>query len=62
MFRERLCILRKRKKLTQRDLAMLTGLSLQTINSYEAGRSEPTVSMARRLSEILECSLEELCG
>ena len=42
---------RKNKNLTQKDLAILCNVSESTVSNWENGRSEPTVSQARKISE-----------
>lgn len=39
-------------KLTQRELAEKLNVSVGTINNWENGRSEPTLSQLRKISEI----------
>ena len=42
---------RKNKNLTQKDLANLCNVSESTVSNWENGRSEPTVSQARKIGE-----------
>lgn len=42
---------RKNKNLTQKDLAILCNVSESTVSNWEKGRSEPTVSQARKIGE-----------
>ena len=42
---------RKNKNLTQKDLAVLCNVSESTVSNWENGRSEPTVSQARKIGE-----------
>ena len=44
---------RKAKKLTQIDLASYLGITNQTVNNWEHGRSIPTLEQAQKLSKIL---------
>lgn len=39
-------------KLTQRELAEKLNVSVGTVNNWENGRSEPTLSQLRKISEI----------
>ncbi|UPT55492.1 helix-turn-helix domain-containing protein [Dickeya zeae] len=48
---ERLRAERKRLKMTQTAAAKLCGVSLHSISDYEAGRSEPKLSILESLSE-----------
>jgi len=43
-------ILRKMKKMYQRDVADLTGISLSHIEKIEVGRRQPTLSMLSKLA------------
>ncbi len=46
----RLPALRSEHRLTQADLALLVGVSRQTINSIETGRFEPSLGLALRIA------------
>lgn len=64
-FRElgaRIAQLRKDQNLTQQQLAELTGMSQQSVASWEVGRLRPAVSMLPRLARILGVSTEALIG
>jgi len=64
-FRElgaRIAQLRKEQNLTQTQLAELTGMSQQSVASWEVGRLRPAVSMLPRLARILGVSTETLIG
>jgi transcriptional regulator with XRE-family HTH domain len=39
-------------KLTQKKLAEILGVTQQTVNNWENGRSEPTLSQLRKISEL----------
>lgn len=52
--------LRKEKKLTQQQLGDLLFVSDKTISSWEANRTEPSLDMILRLSEVLTCSIKDL--
>ncbi len=52
--------LRERAGLTQGALAAGAGISRQTLNAIEAGRTDPAVSIALRLAGALGCRVEEL--
>lgn len=57
---ERLADLRRRRLLTQRELANQLGLTVQAIQKWEAGTALPRMASLRRLCEILDVPLEEL--
>jgi transcriptional regulator with XRE-family HTH domain len=59
-FRYRLQTWRKRRKLSQRDLGSLTGLSREAIKSYETGRAYPRFESLFRIAVALGCSLADL--
>lgn len=52
--------LRKRKGLSQEDLAKESGLSLRTIQRVENGESEPTGETLKRISSVLNITPDEL--
>jgi putative transcriptional regulator len=51
---------RKKKNLSQQRLADLATVSRQTIHAVEASKSDPSLELALRLSQILECPVEKL--
>ena len=53
-------VLRQRLKLTQKDLALRTGLSVLTISRYENGKREPRASDIKKLCEVLGVTEDEL--
>ena len=44
---------RKNANMTQKDLANACGVSESTVSNWEKGRSEPTVSQARKIGEVV---------
>ena len=52
--------IRKEKRLTQKELAELIGVSDKTISKWENGNSSPDTSMLMSLSEALEVTVNEL--
>ena len=54
--------LRKRVRLTQRQLADRLGITIKTISAWERGVTEPRLTFAesQRLMEVLQCTFEEL--
>lgn len=59
-FPERLAALRKAKGLTQQALADLVDLHVMQIHRYEAGTSQPTLDVIRRLAVALSISADAL--
>jgi putative molybdopterin biosynthesis protein len=52
--------LREARGMTQAALAEAAGISRQSLGAIEAGRSEPSVTVAMRLGRALECPVEEV--
>lgn len=52
--------LRTEKKLTQEDLAVLLGISRQTLSKWENGRGYPDIGSTVLLTEIFEIHLNDL--
>lgn len=61
-FRETIRLLRKRKNLTQEELAELIGTKRQTVSSWEQGRTEPNASVIPSLCIALDVSPSSLLG
>lgn len=61
-FNENLLLLRRRKNILQKDFAKLCGIDKRTICHYESGKMEPTLSKIIKMTEVLECSYDELIG
>ena len=61
-FSENLRIARKRKKLSQAELAKATSCSAQAISNYENGTKIPSIAIAAKLARALEVSLDWLVG
>ena len=59
-FPQRLFTLRKERSLTQLALAEIVGLGITQMKRYEAGTSQPTLDVIRRLSQALRVSADEL--
>lgn len=57
---ERINKLRQTKNITQKELASKLYVTDKTISSWEANRTEPSLDMIIKLSEILECSASYL--
>ena len=56
----RLMFERRKKKLTQTQLAEVIGVSRITINKWETGKSTPSVEMLLKLSEYFKVSVDYL--
>lgn len=57
---ERISELRQRKNITQKELASKLYVTDKTISSWESNRTEPSLEMIIKLSEMLECSASYL--
>ena len=55
-------MMRKRKKLTQSELASMIGVSQQAVARWEKGDSSPTSNKLPKLARALNCKIEELYG
>ena len=56
-------IIRKKRKLTQDELALLSGVNVRSIRAYEQGKNDITkaqVDALQMLAKALDCSIEEL--
>ena len=54
--------LREIHNYSQRELSQLIGVSERTLQRYESGESEPTVSVLITLSRIYDMSIDEIVG
>ena len=52
--------IRRKRRLTQAELAMMSGLSLSAIQGYEQGRYEPKCKSLERIAEVFKIPVEEL--
>jgi transcriptional regulator with XRE-family HTH domain len=59
-FYERLKAKREECNLTQAELAKASGITTRTIQNYEAGKFYPSTENARKLSVVLNCTLNDL--
>lgn len=57
---KRISELRKKKGVTQEELAKLLYVSDKTVSSWEMGRTEPSLELIVKLSEVLECEVSYL--
>ena len=62
-FRDNLQHLRAERNMTQEQLAMLLGVSRQSVTKWEAQKSQPEMDKLLKMCEIFDCTLDELvCG
>lgn len=54
---KRISILRKKKKITQLELANKLFITDKTVSSWESGRTEPSLDILINLSEVLDCNV-----
>lgn len=59
---QRIKTLRKRKGLNQTELASIMGKSLRTIQKYETGEIEVSISVVNQLAEVLESTPTYILG
>ncbi len=52
--------LRKKKNLTQEQLAEMLGVNRTTVTLWERGVNKPKIEMIEKLTEILDCSINDL--
>ena len=60
MFGENLAELRKMRQMTQDELAERVGVSRQAVGKWEAGETEPSLGIARKVAEVFGVSLDQL--
>ena len=56
----RIAEMRKRKKLSQQELADKLFVSDKTISSWEANRTEPSLAFVAKMSEVFDCNISYL--
>lgn len=61
-FHEILKKIRTERHLTQENMSKLLGLNRSTYSLYESGRREPNIEVLKRISKILNLTLDELTG
>ena len=59
-FRDNLQYLRAERNMTQEQLAMLLGVSRQSVTKWEAMKSQPEMDKLLKMCEIFDCTLDEL--
>ncbi len=60
MFGKKLSYFRRLREYSQDELGTALGVTRQTINKWEKGESLPDVLVAKRITELLHISLEDL--
>ena len=58
--KNRLRVLRAERRWSQAEVAKRVGVSRQTINTIETGRSEPSLGLAFRLARLFGVPLEQI--
>ena len=51
---------RKKRGLTQKQLAELLGVKQQNISDWERGERSPSIKNLKKLAEILNCQIDDL--
>jgi len=57
---EKIKLLRKRKGISQQELAELTGLNMSYVSRLENGHHEPSIEVIRKMTQIFEVSADYL--
>lgn len=57
---ERIMILRKRQKLSKKELADIAGISYATLSNYESGKTIPSAETIVKLAIALNVSVSDL--
>lgn len=52
--------LRKKKNISQEELAASLGITQGAISAYETGRWEPSITTIKKMAQVLECTVDEL--
>lgn len=61
-FGERICALRKEKKMTQEALAGALGVTNQAVSKWENGQSYPDIEQLPNLADLFEVTIDTLFG
>ena len=62
LFGERLALVRKKKKVSQDELAKTIGVHAPVIGRYERNEVKPSIEVATKMAEVLGASLDYLAG
>lgn len=54
--------IRTRKQMTQGEVAKACGITQGCYNHWEQGNRNPKPEMLRKLSQVLDCTIDELVG
>lgn len=60
--KDRMKLLRKERKMTQRELATKLNMSTSTIAMYEAGTRTPSVEVLIKMREVFHTSIDYILG
>ncbi len=60
MIHQKLYIARRENRLYQKDVAKKIGIHPQTYHEKESGKVEFTLSEAKRLTKVFDCTLNDL--
>ena len=55
-----IAVVRKKNNISQKDLAKKIGVTQQAISSYEKGIRQPPIDVLIKMSEIFNCTIDEL--
>jgi transcriptional regulator with XRE-family HTH domain len=61
-FGENIAIIRKKKKISQSELAKRVGTIAVTIGRYERNEIKPSIDIANKIASVLDVSLDYLVG
>lgn len=61
-FHENMKIARKRKKMSQKDVAEIIGVAKSSFSLYESGNREPNIETIRKIAAVLDVTPNELFG
>lgn len=62
MLHTQLYVIRRENRLKQKDVAKRIGIHPQSYHLKESGKREFTISEARKLAKIFNCTLDDLFG
>lgn len=62
MFNVRLTYLRKDKKITQKDMAEVLGITRPAYTAYETGKRQPDFEMLQKIADYFDVSTDYLLG
>jgi transcriptional regulator with XRE-family HTH domain len=62
LFQQRLRECREKRDLSKQELSQLCGLSINQISRYESGTQDPSLTVIKKIAEILGVSIDYLAG